>query len=259
MPKVYYKQRYRLIIALILASVFFFFRDPSSLHDLKFLAIKVFTFPLNVIDNVSMSLMSRGELIAENTRLKSRIDVLLLKTSAFDELKKENDRLRDLASFRKSFDFRTVPAEIIGREPNAWAGGFIINKGTREGLVAHTAICSGKGLVGMLTDPGEEASMAVMITHPSFRCGGVLAGTRTSGVLAGAGTGKLKMLYIPLDKNVEPKEEVLTSGLSGIFPKGIKVGEVVSVHRSRTGLYQYAMIKPFADLISEEEVLCVLK
>jgi rod shape-determining protein MreC len=258
-PKVYYKQRYRVIIAIILAAVFFFFRNPSSLHDLKFLAIKVFTFPRNTAEKMSMSFRSMGALIEENSRLKSRIDSLLLRTSAFDELKKENDRLRSLSGFMKNFEYRTVPAEIIGREPNAWAGGFIINKGTREGLVAHTAVCSGKGLVGMVTDPGEEASMAVMITHPGFRSGGVLAGTRINGVLAGAGTGKLKMLYIPLDKNVEPGEEVMTSGLSGIFPKGIRVGEVVSVHRSRTGLYQYAMIRPYADLMSEEEVLCVLK
>jgi rod shape-determining protein MreC len=96
-----------------------------------------------------------------------------------------------------------------------------------------------------------------LITHFNFRAGGILEDSRFNGVIVGAGKGDLRLIYLPVDADIKLGEKVYTSGLSRIFPEGIAVGEVKSVNKSPSGLYKVARIRHYADLYSEEELLCV--
>jgi rod shape-determining protein MreC len=103
----------------------------------------------------------------------------------------------------------------------------------------------------------EDTSSAILITNPNFKTGGIVRGTRIHGIVVGAGKGSLRMLYIPLDADVNKGSTIATSESSRIFPKGISIGEIVSVEKSKTGLYKYAVIRPFANPFDQEEVLCI--
>ena len=180
-----------------------------------------------------------------------------LEISQFKELRNENERLRALLKFKKKIGFDTVSAEVIARNPNDWIDSFVINKGSADGMQKDSAVCSSKGLLGKVVEPGRNTSSVMLVTHPSFKAGGMLKDTRINGVVVGAGKGAAKIIYLPIDAKIAKDAVVITSGLSRIFPKGITIGKIVSTGRSKTGLYQYAIIKPSANSFDQEEVLCI--
>jgi len=215
--------------------------------------------PFNVYHTIKRYALSKEQVNKDNRALRKKIGDLSLEVARLSDVSEENERLRELLQFKKNFGFKTISAEIIAREPNDWTRSFIIDRGTRDGIKAQTAVCSAKGLVGKVVESGADTSFVTLLTHPNFKAGGVIKGSRINGVVVGNGKERAKMLYIPLDAYVEKGSIVVTSGLSRIFPKGILIGEVVSTHKSKTGLYKYAIIKPFANFFDEEEVLCIIE
>ncbi|MBD3380366.1 MAG: rod shape-determining protein MreC [Candidatus Omnitrophica bacterium] len=240
-------------IAIILVIIFV----PSSSSGIRNAAIAALLAPARGLGGVGEYFSSKKDLIRENRSLKKEIGELSLNISRFEDLEEENSRLRELLGFRRNLGFETVSAEVIARNPNDWIGSFMINKGEEDGISKNSAVCSSEGLLGKVVDPGGRISPVMMMTHPGFKTGGILKDTRINGIVVGEGKGRARMLYIPIDAEISPGAEVITSGYSRIFPKGIPVGEVVSVGKSRTGLYQYAVIRPFADPMRQEEVLCI--
>ncbi|MEA3489187.1 MAG: rod shape-determining protein MreC [Candidatus Omnitrophota bacterium] len=200
---------------------------------------------------------SKRGLSEENRSLRGKIGDLSLRIDQLKELRNENKRLRALLRFEKGTGFDTVPAEVVARDPNDWVGSFVIDKGTADGVHKGAAVCSAKGLLGEVVESGENTSSVMLITHPNFRAGAMLKGTRVNGIVEGAGKGMVKIKYIPIDADVRKGMIVITSGLSRVFPKGINIGEIVLVEKSRTGLYKNATVKPSANLFDQEIVLCI--
>ena len=231
----------------------------SSLTNLKIFSIGIFSFPLKLLSNIDEAFRTKNSLLRENTDLKKTIAQLSIEKAQFSQFQDENVRLRDLLNFTKKNKFSAISAEIIARNPNDWIGSFIIDKGTASGLEKNAAVCSAKGLLGKIVDPGKNTSSVMLLVHPSFKIGGMINNTRISGIVVGSGVKTIKMLYLPIDSEIEEGASVVTSGFSRIFPKGIPIGEVLAVHKSKTGLYKYAIVKPFADLDKQEEVLCVVE
>ena len=238
-----------LFLLLIITSFFLTFAKKFSLRILSCSA--------RFSSSTLVYFRSKKGLVRENRFLHKRVGDLSLKVGQLKGLKRENERLRELLSFRRKIGFDTISAEVIARNPNDWVGSFIIDKGSADGVRNNSAVCSSDGLLGKVAEADERSSVVMMITHPSFRAGGVIKNTRLNGVVAGAGKGRVKMLYIPAEAMVKEGAVVTTSGMSRTFPKGIEIGRIVSVEKSNTGLYKYAVIKPSADLFSQEEVLCV--
>lgn len=189
--------------------------------------------------------------------LRKNIGELNLEAERFKELQKENRRLRELLNFKNRIGFNTVSAEVIVRNPDEWIGSFIIDKGIEDGVEKNSAVCSAKGLLGKVFESRAKTSTVMLITHPGFKAGGMLKDTRINGIIVGGGKDVVKMLYIPIDAEVKKNSIIVTSGFSSIFPKGITIGVVVSVGKSKTGLYKYAIIKPSASSFDQEEVLCI--
>ncbi len=241
----------------ILIAAFLLLFLPSFSAGVKRLSSNILLVPVKVSNGIGDHFRSKRELLNENESLKKRGGELSLEMQRFGELKGENQRLRDLLHFKRSVGVDTISAEVIARDPNDWAGSFVIDKGVDDGLKKDMAVCSSKGLLGKVVDPHKSTSLVMLITHPGFKTGGMLRDSRINGIVVGEGKGTVKMLYIPVDAEVKAGETVITSGFSRIFPKGIVIGEVVSVDRSKTGLYKYATIKPSADSFTQEEVLCI--
>lgn len=185
------------------------------------------------------------------------MEELLLEGAQFRELRSENKRLRGLLGFKEHAGIDTVSAEVIARNPNNWIDSFIIDKGTVSGVKKGAAVCSARGLLGKVVDAERDTSSVILLTHPAFKAGGMLRDTRISGIVVGTGGGLAKMVYLPVDAEVKNGTIVITSPFSRTFPKGITIGEVIASGKSRTGLYKYAVIRPFANPFDQEEVLCI--
>ena len=257
MPKFFIKNRAWIVLAGVLFLAVLLFFGPSFLSASKNFSIKLFSLPLEAFSSVGQYFESKGKLSEENRFLRDKVGNLSLQLDKFKELREENSRLRELLRFKKKIGFDTISAEIIARNPNDWVGSFIINKGYEDGVFKNSAVCSAKGLLGKVVEAERNMSSVILLTHPGFKIGGMLKKSRINGIVVGSGKGMAKMLYLPIDADIPEGSVVITSGFSQIFPKGITIGEVVSVEKSRTGLYKFAVIKPSATSFDQEEVLCI--
>jgi rod shape-determining protein MreC len=251
-----FKKRVFTAVVFVISLILLF--NPYTLSAAKKIVITVFTSPFVFCKNTGEYFTSKKRLVRQNEELKKKAGELSLEIALLDEAKAENDRLRKLLDFKKTIALKTVAAKVIAKDPNDWTGAFFINRGRNQGVSDNCAVCSSKGLLGKVIEAEADRSFVILITNPNFKVGGVIKGTRVNGVLVGSGGDTVNLEYIPIDADVSKGDVVMTSEMSGIFQGGIMVGEVVSVNKSRTGLYKYALVRPYADPFAEE-VFCVLE
>lgn len=257
MPTLFPKYKKFLFSAIILAAAVIFIKLPV-IGFFKDVTIKVFSAPGIISTGIFDYLRTKGSLAKENEKLKQKLDEMTLEYAKVQGMDEENARLRKLLGFKEHLKVKTISAEIIGRDPNDWASSVIINKGALEGVRNQSAVCSAEGLLGRVVEVSKDRSFVISITHPHFRAGGVIRKSEINGVLVGAGRGLVKMIYIPMDADINKGDIVMTSGYSRIFPEGLPIGAVISVHKSRTGMYKFAIIRPFGKIFKKKEVLCVI-
>ncbi len=257
MPKLLNRKRTWFFISFFLAVIFLFVIFPSFFSGVRTVTLRTLSAPARLFVSIREGCVTRRRLRSENRALRKDLADLSLKIEGLKDLRDENERLRELLNFRKKIQYDVVSAEVIARNPNDWIGSFVIDRGAADGVKKDSAVCTAKGLLGKVTGADAETSSVMMIIHPGFKAGGMIKGTGVNGIVVGSGKGTLRMLYIPVDADVGKGDVVVTSGFSRIFPRGIPIGEVVSVGRSRTGLYKYAVIRPSANLFEQEEVLCI--
>lgn len=243
-------------LVLILFFSFLLFSRSFRFGFTDFFA-NIVAVPSVFLADIENRFSDKKSLIEENVKLRERVGELTLELGSYRESVRENERLRELLGFREKSGYDAVSAEVVARDPNNWTGAFLMDRGIEAGIKEGAAVCSFRGLIGKVTESSEGRSTVMVITHPAFKTGGMIRASRINGIVTGQGQERLKMLYLPLDSDIQPGEIVVTSGFSRVFPKGIVIGEVITVDKSRSGLYKYAVLKPAARLFSQEEVLCI--
>lgn len=193
----------------------------------------------------------------ENRILRERVSMLTRKLEEANVVYGENDRLKDMLTFRKTVPYTTVPAQVIGRDPTNWSNSIIINKGLNDGISRNKAVISAKGLVGRIVETGRYSSKIQLITDPNSKVGVLIQRNRQGGILVGRPDGKCKMIYIALDSDVKAQDKVISAGYGAVYPKDILVGEITTVDRQPGRLYKYAIIETSQDMSRLEEVLCI--
>ena len=197
----------------------------------------------------------------ENRRLKETVGRLSVLNRSYEEVRQENERLRNLLALsellNEDADLHIVGARVSARTPEFLANILYIDRGLKHGVGVNAPVLSGNGIVGRVILATEYYSQVQLITNPDASIGAMLDESRTPGVLTGAGDALLVMNYISNTLPVKVGEFVLSSGLDGIFPKGIIIGTVVVSERGND-IFREIKVKPAVDLIRLEEVAIVL-
>jgi rod shape-determining protein MreC len=191
----------------------------------------------------------------ENERLRRRIVELEQEAVRLSEVEQTDKRLEALLNLRSSLDCDVEVAQIIGRDPLPWFSTMTIDKGEADGVHKNAAVLSAFGVVGQIMATGTHSARVLLITDHNSGVDAVVQRSRARGIVEGALDGGCVMKYLKRGEDVEVGDRVVTSGLDGIFPKGIIVGEVTRVTRGNRGLLQVAEIKPTVPLDRIEEVL----
>jgi rod shape-determining protein MreC len=194
---------------------------------------------------------------AENEMLRARVQQFEQYALRLAELEETNRRLRELLAFRSSLEGPVKAARVSGRDPGTLFQSLTIDKGKKDGIQKDWAVLSPQGLVGRIILTSAHASRVLLITDHNSGVDAVVQRSRARGIVAGALAEGCVMKYLQRGEDVEEGDRVLTSGLDGIFPKGVLVGEVVALSRNHRGLLQVAEIRPSAPLERLEEVLVV--
>lgn len=214
------------------------------------------------ISNYFQRISSLRTAQSENDVLKQRIQELEVELQSRESLTVEAQRLRSLLELKEQTDFKIKTAQIIGRDPSAWFDTIIINRGSSDGVRLNMPIITKGGLVGRVSAVSFLTAQVHLITREKVSEGGVigeLGASNALGVVSGTGKKELlEMGYVPGSVAVQVGDSVYTTGQEGIYPAGLKIGEIVEVRTGSATVPQQIFIKPSANFSSLEEVVVVL-
>ncbi|MFC4184735.1 rod shape-determining protein MreC [Saccharococcus thermophilus] len=199
----------------------------------------------------------------ENKLLKERLEEYVTLEAQVQALKKENEKLRALLDKKESLrDFIPIQATVIGRNPDRWQETIIVNKGEQQGVKKDMAVITPEGLVGKVQHASQFTSTVQLLSalDQNNRISAYVQGKENVfGLIEGYDEKRRELLLkeIPFDAKVEKKQKVLTSGLGGIFPKDLPIGEVTKVEPDQYGLTKIVYVKPFANLYDIDDVIIV--
>lgn len=198
----------------------------------------------------------------ENTILKQRVQELEVEVQQKELLALENARLKELLDLKTESKYKALTAQIIGRDPSAWFDHLIINRGSLDGVKLNMPIVNNGGLIGRVVAVSPLTAQINLITKDKSGVGGIVGELGTSnaiGVVSGTGKKEiLEMRYIPGTIEVKIGEIVYTTGQDGIYPPGLRLGEVVEVRPGSATVPQQIFIQPTARLHRMEEVAVLL-
>ncbi len=195
---------------------------------------------------------------AENERLQETVRRLSLVSSSYEQIRQENIRLRRLLSIGESIPYNTIGAHVVARTPSFLSNVIYIDRGSKDGVPVDAAVLSGDGIVGRTVLLSRHQSQVQLITNPDASVGVMLERTRVPGVLRGSGDFLLDLNYVGNSEQVESGDVVLSSGLDGIFPKGLAIGKVVSSCKGK-GVFRSIKVQPFVDFMRIEEISILLE
>ena len=195
---------------------------------------------------------------AENRRLRDENQRLRVDALSVSETAEENQRLRRLLELKARLPLNTLTGEIIAREWGGWVRSLTVNRGRANDVRRLTAVISPDGLVGRVVDVRPGAAVVQVLTDPTSTVGAHAVRTRTPGVVEGEPRGTIRFKYQARDGGaLQVGDLVVTSGLGGLFPRGIPVGRVRAIEDRGSALFSFATLEPSVDFAKIDEVLLV--
>lgn len=190
------------------------------------------------------------DLDAESRRLRAEM-------AGVEELKRENERLRRLLGYVEEQPRRSVAARVIAEDASSWFRTIEIDRGYEDGVTEGLPVVDAAGLIGRVVRSTAHTARVLLITDASSAVAVLVQDERIRGVCRGQG-GTLALDFALVQDEIQVGDGVITSGLGGVFPKGLVVGYVRSVHREQFGLFQTVEVESAVDFEHLEEVLILL-
>ncbi|MCW8891812.1 MAG: rod shape-determining protein MreC [Deltaproteobacteria bacterium] len=182
---------------------------------------------------------------------------LRTKLQQSEEISLQNVRLRRLLAFVDDLDRPALPAQVIGEDASNWARTIVIDKGSRAGLLTGFPVVAADGVVGRIIKTAPNSSRVLLITDASSAVAALIQRTRTRGVARGRGND-LSLEYALRDGDIQTGDLLVTSGMGGVFPKGLALGVITVVEKDPFNLFQQVQAETAADFSHLEEVLVIV-
>jgi len=218
----------------------------------------------HLAQQVGDAIVPREDLLKELHHSKQENEELRIHLMRLNEAVHENQRLHRLLKLPEEKPWKLQLARVISRDPANWWRTIQINVGLRDGISTNSPVLIPEGLVGRISEPGFSQSRVVLLGDPDCRVAVMVNGpSRDHGVIAPASSNPLDPSIVDLDylsqhSDLKPGQQVLTSGLGGIFPKGIPVGRIIDFQSVDFGLYSEARVKLSVRMNELEEVWVIL-
>lgn len=207
------------------------------------------------VSNYFTSISTLRSAQTDNDVLKQHVQELEVELKQKEELASENTRLRSLIQLKETSKYKILTARIIGRDPSIWFDSSIVNRGTLDGVALNMPVVTDGGLVGRVTAVSPLTCQVDLVTRNKSGIGGQIGESNALGVVSGTSKSDLlEMRYVPGTVDVQVGQAVFTSGQDGIYPPGLKVGEIVSVVSGSATTPHQILIRPAGRLNSMQEV-----
>ncbi|HET7377261.1 MAG TPA: rod shape-determining protein MreC [Anaerolineae bacterium] len=213
----------------------------------------------NGVGDLFSAVRDLRELRDRNALLEKANQDLLTENARLTGLQSENDALKALLNFTQenpTYQYQT--AAVIGRDPSPYVRFITINAGSREGLKKDMPVVTAGGtLIGRIDQVNLRSSKVQLLNDPSSAVNVRLQTSGITGLVIGQSSGLLRMQYIPLEAKLSSDDIALTSGLGGNLPRGLVVGQVITIEKRDVDLFQSAQLTPAADYERLDVVLVI--
>lgn len=194
----------------------------------------------------------------QNDQLTRTLARAVSENSRYRELELSNRRLRELLNFYETVDVQTFAAEVVARDPSGWFKTIIIDKGSADGVKRSMPVVVAQGIVGQVVDVSRSYAKVLLIIDSNSSVDGLCQRTRARGLVKGATRERCNFVYVLRKDDVAVGDSVISSGLDGLYPKGLPIGRVSAVVRRNAGLFQTVEVEPYVNFDTLEEVLVIL-
>ena len=193
----------------------------------------------------------------ENTRLRAELAREETQRARLAELEAETLHLSDMLELKQALALKSAAANVIGADASGLARTLVLEGGSNQGFEAGMAVLATEGVVGKLIAVGPSSSRVLLINDHNSALDAFDQRSRIRGIVAGMVDDGLVMKYVDRSEDVKSGDTIVTSGLDGVFPRGLLVGEVTTVVREGPGLFLTVNLAPAADFRRLEQVLVV--
>lgn len=241
-------------------------RDNASLpeqiiKDVVGFGQSIFSKPTQYITGVFDNVDSLLNTYEENKRLKGRLEEFAKLQADVNDLASENTRLREVVDKQEDLrEYEPIQATVIARNPDQWEEKLILDKGEVHGVEKNMAIMTAQGLIGkvVLTTPLTSTVELLSTNNPNYRVSAMVMGEKeVFGLIEGYDDERKELILKRIDSNIDIKkgQKIMSSGLGGIFPRGLLIGEITEVSTDDFGLTNMAYVKPAADFALLDHVM----
>jgi rod shape-determining protein MreC len=192
---------------------------------------------------------------SENVALRARARLLEQELDRLSEVALENGRLRALLEFRETLQGELLTARVIGRDASGVARTLTIDRGESDGVVRGAAALAPEGVVGQVFLVSRHAARVLLVSDHNSGVDALVQRTRARGIVQGTVDAGCALKYVKRTEDVQIGDTLVTSGLDGVFPKGLPIGRVTAIDKRGQGLFQSADVAPRVDFDQLEEVL----
>lgn len=252
-------------VSLVMLTIYFREGDGGFIHDARgtLLAVSApvaragttLTGPIrgagDFFEGIGVSKERLAALEQQNEELRARLAEL-------EEARQENERLRGLVAFAEERKLSSLGARVVGRPVSSWEGVITIDRGSDDGVRPGMPVVAAQGLVGQVAGVSASAATVRLLTDQQSGVASMVQSSRALGVVRGSVTGALSLDFLDRAELPQVGDVVITSGLGGVYPSGIVVGDIVSVDDRRGELYPRIAVTSRVPVDRIEEVLILV-
>ncbi|WP_224982519.1 rod shape-determining protein MreC [Geomonas agri] len=195
----------------------------------------------------------------ENIELRKSVKRLNARIIADNEAVAANMRLKQLLDLKESIAVPSLAVSVIGEDSSAWFKTLVVDRGSADGLQEGMPVVSIGGVVGRLVKVAPHSSRVLLLTDHASAIAAIVQRSRARGVVRGAGGGRCSLEFTVKDEDVKVGDTVISSGIGGVFPKGLPIGEVTMVKKGEYGVFQTIEVRPLVNIGTLEEALVLVK
>ena len=214
----------------------------------------VIASPFNGLGNIFANLTASQETLDE---LREQNKELTAQVAELSEAQETATRLEGLLELKSTYNLQSTAARIVGSSTDAWSRTVTIDKGSLDGLAINMPVTDSSGVIGQIIEVAPASAVVRLITDEASGVSAMVQSTRAQGILQGQPDGTLRLEYVSVDADVKEGDIIVTSGIGGIYPKGLPLGTVASVEREPNALYYTVVVNVTSTTENNEEVLVI--
>ena len=220
---------------------------------------KVLLWPVHFATDTFTRYVALVDLGAENELLRDRVVSLEEENLQFREALVQSGHLKRIVDMREGFEIPLLASEVVGQDVSPFFRSVLLDRGQANDVLSGMPVVTDRGLVGVVSATSPHGARVMLLLDRQSAVDGIIQRSRANGIVRGDGAGGLQFVFVVRGDDVQVDDVVITSGVGGVHPKGLRIGRVVEVQTDEASLLHTARLQPSVDFGRLEQVFVMLQ